>query len=201
MTLPDSGRLAQQLQFVTELDRLKLVLRQTLLLDASRRENSAEHSWHLALMALVLYEYAPAGTDLMRVLKMLLLHDVIEIEAGDTFCYDAQANLDKAAREQAAAERTFGLLPVDLNLELRNLWDEFEAGMTTEARFANALDRLQPLLHNFHTQGGTWRTHNITKAQVLTRMAPIQYGAPSLWPFVLGLIDEAYDAGFIAASA
>lgn len=199
MALPDVERLAQQLQFVTELDRLKRVLRQTLLLDASRRENSAEHSWHLALMALVLREYAPAGTDLVRVLKMLLLHDVIEIEAGDTFCYDAQANLDKAAREQVAAAHTFGLLPDDLHLELRALWEEFETGETTEARFANALDRLQPLLHNFHTQGGTWRAHNVTKTQVLARMAPIEQGAPSLWPYVLGLIDEAYEAGYIAA--
>lgn len=200
MTLQDSPRLAQQLRFVTELDRLKLVLRQTLLLDASRRENSAEHSWHLALMALVLSEYAPAGTDLTRVLKMLLVHDVIEIEAGDTFCYDTEANLDKAAREQLAAARTFGLLPDDLSLELRELWDEFEAGETVEARFANALDRLQPLLHNFRTQGGTWREHSITRAQVLARMAPIEHGAPSLWPFVLGIINEACNAGFIAVS-
>ena len=191
MIPPDSGRLAQQLQFVTEIDHLKQVLRQTLLLDASRCENSAEHSWHLALMALVLREYAPAGTDLTRVQKMLLLHDVIEIEAGDTFCYDAQANLDKAVREQAAAACTFGLLPDDLHLKLRALWEEFEAGGTAEARFANALDHLQPLLHNFHTQGGTWRAHNITKAQVLARMAPIEHGAPSLWPFALGLIEEA----------
>lgn len=199
MTPPDAERLARQLRFVTEIDRLKSVLRQTLLLDASRRENSAEHSWHLALMALVLREYAPTGTDLIRVLKMLLLHDVIEIEAGDTFCYDAEANLDKAARERAAAARTFGLLPDDLNLELRALWEEFEAGETPEARFANALDRLQPLLHNFHTQGGTWRAHNITRPQVLARMAPIEDGAPTLWPFVLGLIDEAYEAGYITA--
>lgn len=199
MTLLDPGRLAQQLQFVTELDRLKLVLRQTLLLDASRRENSAEHSWHLSLMALVLREYAPANTDLTRVVKMLLLHDVIEIEAGDTFCYDPQANLDKAAREQAAAAHTFGLLPDDLHRELRDLWEEFEVGKTAEARFANALDRLQPLLHNFHTQGGTWRAHNVSKAQVVARMAPIEQGAPLLWPFVIELIDEACKAGFIAA--
>lgn len=197
--LPTSGRLAEQLHFVTEIDRLKGVLRQTTLMDASRRENSAEHSWHLALMAVVLAEYAPAETDLTRVLEMLLLHDVIEIEAGDTFCYDAAANSDKAAREQAAATQTFGLLPDDLNVRLRALWDEFEAGMTDEARFANALDRLQPLLANFHTEGGTWLEHNVSRAQVSRRMQPIEQGAPELWPFVLGLIDEACERGFLTA--
>lgn len=121
MSLLDSQRLEQQLRFITELDQLKQVLRQTSLVDGSRRENSAEHSWHLALMAVVLLEYAPAGTDLTRVLKMLVLHDVVEIEAGDTFCYDAQANLNKAAREQAAATHIFGLLPGDLNAQLREL--------------------------------------------------------------------------------
>ena len=157
-----SPRLAQQLRFVAEADRLKAVLRQTRLMDASRRENSAEHSWHLALMAVVLAEYAPETTDLARVLEMLVLHDVIEIEAGDTFAYDAAANLDKAAREQAAATRTFGLLPQDLNARLRALWEEFEGGATNEARFANALDRLQPLLGNFYSGGGTWLEHGVT---------------------------------------
>ena len=193
-----TSRLAQQVRFVTEIDRLKGVLRQTTLMDASRRENSAEHSWHLALMAVVLAEYAPAGTDLTRVLEMLLLHDVIEIEAGDTFCYDAAANLDKAAREQAAASHTFGLLPDDLNARLRALWDEFEAGTTNEARFANALDRLQPLLANFYTGGGTWPLHGVTQALVLKRMQLIEQGAPELWPFVVKLIDEACERGFLA---
>lgn len=199
MSLLDPQRLEQQLRFITELDQLKQVLRQTSLIDGSRRENSAEHSWHLALMAVVLLEYAPAGTDLTRVLKMLVLHDVVEIEAGDTFCYDAQANLNKAAREQAAATHIFGLLPGDLGAQLRGLWEEFEAGATSEARFANALDRLQPLLHNFHTGGGTWRAHNISRDQVLRRMRPIEHGAPSLWPYVLHLIDEACRLEFIEA--
>ena len=168
-------------------------------MDASRRENSAEHSWHLALMATVLLEYAPVGTDLTRVLEMLILHDVIEIEAGDTFAFDVQANLDKSAREQAAATRTFGLLPDDLRVRLRGLWEEFEEGATNEARFANALDRLQPLLHNYHTQGGTWRAHHISRDRVLERMRPIEHGAPALWPYVLQLIDDACDLGFIAS--
>lgn len=192
-----SPRLAQQLQFVAEADRLKTVLRQTRLIDGSRRENSAEHSWHLALMAVVLAEYAPVGTDLARVLEMLVLHDMIEIEAGDTFAYDAGAYRDKEAREQAAATRTFGLLPDDLNRRLRALWEEFEAGLTDEARFANALDRLQPLLLNFRSGGGTWTRHNISREQVLRRMQPIEQAAPELWPFVLGLVNEACKQGFL----
>ena len=198
MNANHSQRLAKQLTFITEIDRLKQVLRQTTLLDASRRENSAEHSWHLAVMASVLLEYAPPETDLTRVLEMLLLHDIVEIDAGDTFAYDAAANLDKAEREQAAAARIFGLLPSDIETRLRGLWEEFEDGATSEARFANALDRLQPFLHNYYTQGGTWQAHGITRAQVLERMRPIERGLPALWPYVLERIDEACKLGYIA---
>ncbi len=199
MTSPDPQRLAQQLRFITELDRLKQVLRQTRLMDASRRENSAEHSWHLAVMATILLEYAPAGTDLTRVLEMVVFHDVVEIEAGDTFAFDVQANHDKSAREQAAATSIFGLLPDDLEVRLRGLWDEFESAATNEARFANALDRLQPLLHNYHTQGGTWRAHQVSRDRVRERMRPIEYGAPTLWPYVLRLIDDAQQQGFLVS--
>lgn len=191
-------RLAQQLEFITEIDRLKQVLRQTKLFDASRRENSAEHSWHLAVMASVLLEYAPPETNLTRVLELLLVHDMVEIDAGDTFAYDAAANLDKAERERAAAERVFGLLPDDLEVRLSGAWQEFETGTTVEARFANALDRLQPFLHNYYAQGGTWRAHGITKAQVLGRMRPIEHGTPALWPYVLERIAEACELGYIA---
>ena len=198
MNANHSQRLAKQLTFITEIDRLKQVLRQTTLLDASRRENSAEHSWHLAVMASVLLEYAPPETDLTHVLEMLLLHDIVEIDAGDTFAYDAAANLDRAEREQAAAARIFGLLPDDVETRLRGLWEEFEDGATSEARFANALDRLQPFLHNYHTLGGTWRAHGVSKAQVLERMRPIEQGIPALWPYVLERIDEACKLGYIA---
>lgn len=196
-TLPHTQRLAQQLEFIVVVDRLKQVLRQTSLIDGSRRENSAEHSWHLATMALVLAEYVPAEVDLLRVLKMLLVHDIIEIEAGDTFAFDVAANLDKAAREQLAADLLFGMLPPDLQSDLQSLWIEFERNTTVEAQFANALDRLQPLLHNYHNQGGTWRRHGITRQQVLQRMRPIQTGAPQPWPFVLSVIDESCAAGYI----
>lgn len=200
MPLPLSAapvRLARQLEFILELDRLKRTLRQTLLLDASRQENSAEHSWHLALMALLLEEYAATPVDVARVMKLLLVHDVVEIDAGDTFCYDAGANLDKEAREQCAAERLFGLLPPEQEMELRALWDEFEAGESAEARYAVALDRLQPLLHNMLTTGGTWRMHGVRRAQVLERMRPILRATPELWPLVEGCLERASAEGWV----
>jgi putative hydrolase of HD superfamily len=196
--MADSSPVGRQLQFVRELDRLKHVLRQTSLIDGSRRENSAEHSWHIAAMAVVLAEHAAEPFDLGRALQLLLLHDVVEIDAGDTFCYDADGNLDKAERERRAAQRIFGLLPPPQGDELLALWEEFEAGASPEARFANAMDRLEPLLQNHANGGGTWRLHGITRAQVLARMAPIKTGAPGLWPYVTALIDEACRAGNIA---
>jgi putative hydrolase of HD superfamily len=191
-------RFHQQLRFIEEIDRLKLVHRQTLLMDSSRQENSAEHSWHLAMMALLLHEYADTPElDLLHVVKLVLVHDLVEIDAGDTFCYDTEANLDKATREQLAASRLFGLLPTDQAAEFRALWEEFEAQATPAARFANVLDRLQPLLHNNRTQGGTWRIHNVTRDRVVERMRPIQTGAPTLWPFVNQVLDEAVANGYL----
>ena len=191
-------RLQQQIAFVVEIDRLKQVLRQTQLMDASRRENSAEHSWHLAMMALALAEYAPAEVNLQRAIHQLLIHDLVEIDAGDTFCYDTAGHHDKAQREQQAADRIFGLLPSPTNDQLRQLWDEFEAQATPTARFAASLDRIQPLLHNWKTDGGTWKQHGICRAQVMQRMAPVEKGAPELWPFVLGVIEESVAAGYLA---
>jgi putative hydrolase of HD superfamily len=192
-----SSRLTQQIQFIVEIDKLKQILRQTLLTDGSRQENSAEHSWHLGMMAIVLAEYAPADVDLLCAIKMLLIHDLVEIDAGDTFCYDVQGNQDKAVREAIAATRLFGMLPEGQGLEVRDIWEEFEAQQTPTARFATALDRLQPLLHNQQTQGGTWRLHGITRNQVLKRMSPIKDGAPTLWPFVEQVIETCVAAGYI----
>ena len=190
-------RLTQQIQFILEIDRLKHILRQTLLVDASRQENSAEHSWHLAIMAIVLAEYAPAGTDMSRAIQMLLIHDLVEIDAGDTFCYDVQGNLDKADREQRAADRIFGLLPPDLEAELRLLWEEFEARETATAQFAAALDRIQPLLHNYKTAGGTWKKHGVSIDQVWKRMEPVKQGTPDLWEWVEAIVAESVAAGYI----
>lgn len=194
-----SNRLHQQIQFILEIDRLKQILRQTLLTDSSRRENSAEHSWHLAMMAFVLAEYAPPGTNLLQAIKMLLIHDIVEIDAGDISCYDVQGNLDKAEREQQAANRIFGLLPPDQATELRALWDEFETRTTATAQFAAALDRIQPILHNRQTQGHSWQIHNVKQPQVMQRVAPVEVGAPELWSYVQQIIDECIEAGYLAA--
>ncbi|HEX6600831.1 MAG TPA: HD domain-containing protein [Gemmatimonadaceae bacterium] len=193
-----SDRLTHQLRFVRELDKLKGVLRRTSLIDRSRRENSAEHSWHLAMMALAFAEYAPPGTDVSRAIELLLVHDVVEIDADDTFAFDVAGNLDKLDRETAAAKRIFGLLPGDVAREFRARWDEFEANETTEARFANALDRFQALLLNDAAgDGGTWRAHGVSREAVLRRMAPIETGAPGLWPAALEAIARATEAGHV----
>ena len=191
-------RLDSQLAFILELDKLKSILRQTPITGADRRrENDAEHSWHLATMATLLAEYAPAEVDLLRVLRMLLIHDVVEIDAGDTFAYDAAAYSDKEERECRAADRLFGLLPADQAAEFRALWDEFEAVSTAESRYANALDRLQPLLLNSRTGGGSWANHRVTRAQVFTRMEPNRHGAPALWPVVEAIVEDASARGWL----
>jgi putative hydrolase of HD superfamily len=190
--------LQQQLAFILEIDKLKRVIRQTLLTDQSRRENSAEHSWHLAIMAMLLTQYAAAPVDVARTMKMVLVHDLVEIDAGDTFAYDVAGNVGREERERLAADRVFGILPKAQEQELRALWDEFEESATPEARYANALDRLQPLLHNANTEGGTWRIHNVKRAQVYKRMDPVRIGLPEIWPVVVKIIEDACATGWIA---
>jgi putative hydrolase of HD superfamily len=193
-------RLSQQIDFITEVDKLKQILRQNSIIGGSRRENTAEHSWYISLIALTFVEYAPQPIDLTHTLKMLILHDIVEIDAGDTFTFDVQANQSKAERETLAAERIFGLLPEDQRDSYRALWDEFEEGQTNEAKYANALDRFAPLIQNFQNQGGTWRKYQITQAAVLKRMQPIQTATPDLWPFVLQTIEQSIQAGYIVPS-
>jgi putative hydrolase of HD superfamily len=183
-------RLDHQLRFIAEMDKLKNVERMISVIGGARRENSAEHSWHLAVMAPLLAEYAPEGLDLGRAVIMLLVHDIVEIDAGDTFAFDPHGATDKDEREQRAAARLFGLLPDDQRDELRSYWDEFEARSTPEARFAVAMDRFQGLLMNHGNKGGTWKIHAISREQVLERMAPIRDGAPALWSVVLAVLDE-----------
>jgi putative hydrolases of HD superfamily len=191
-------RLDQQLNFILEIDKLKSILRQTPITGPEpRQENDAEHSWHIAVMASLLAEYASFAVDVPRVMQMLLIHDIVEIDAGDTFAYDTAGYSDKEERERLAADRLFGLLPAGQASEFRALWDEFEAVATPESRYANALDRLQPLLLNSRTGGGSWRNHHITRAQVLTRMEPIRTGAPELWPAVLAIVDDASARGWL----
>lgn len=190
-------RIQQQLDFLAEIDKMKLVLRQTLLMDGSRRENDAEHSWHLAAMALVLREYAADTVDLSRVLQMALVHDLIEIYAGDTFAFDEAGNRDKEQRERAAADKLFGQLPGTQGQELRALWEEFDAMETPDAGFAAACDRLQPFLHNTRTQGHTWRLGSVRRSQAYRRMDPVRWAMPALWPFVEEQIAQAVAQGYL----
>lgn len=190
-------RLKQQIDFLMEIDKLKHVYRQNLVANGSRRENDVEHSWHLGVMAVILQEYAAEPVDMAKVMKMVLLHDLVEIDAGDTFAYDPEAGLDKEERETTAADRLYGMLPSNQGEELRTLWDEFEARETPEAKFAACLDRLQPLLNNYHTAGGTWQTHGVSSGQVRKRMEPVGEGAPCLGDLVERLIQEAIAQGIL----
>ena len=185
--------------FVAEAGLLKDVLRQTMLTRPARRENSAEHSWHLAVMALALGDHAPPGTDLARVTAMLLVHDLVEVDAGDLFVYaDAAAQARQEAAERAAADRIFGLLPADQAASARGLWDEFEERQTAEARFARALDRLQPMLANIQAGGGTWREHGITADQVLAKVTLIEDGSPELGRYARDLVERAVSDGILS---
>lgn len=200
LTSMNTERLQQQLQFIVEIDKLKSVLRRTYLVNDSRRENTAEHSWHLTVMAILLAEHSNEQIDLLRILKMLIVHDIVEIDAGDTFCYDEVGALTKEARENRAADRIFNLLPIDQASELRGLWEEFEQRATSEAKFAAALDRLIPLLHNHHTEGRSWREHGITSAQVMQRNLHIGEGSSLLWEFAQNLINEAVERKHLPAT-
>ena len=185
---PDD-RLAAQFAFLNEADRLKSVLRATTLCDGSRRENSGEHSWHLALYALTLADHAPEGVDINRVIRMLLLHDLVEIDVGDVPIHSANgaahASTETVAAEQRAADRIFGLLPPDLAQQFRALWDEFEAAETPDAVFAKSLDRVQPVMANLQSGGGTWITYDVTFHQLETRVGTkVERGAPRLWAWV-----------------
>jgi 5'-deoxynucleotidase YfbR-like HD superfamily hydrolase len=192
---------ARRFDFILEADKLKRIIRQTLLTDRSRFENAAEHSWHAALTALVMFEYAAdRDMDPARITNMLLVHDLVEIDAGDILCYDRQARRGQVEKEQKAAERIFSLLPENQAREFRQLWQEFEARRTPEACFAQAIDRLQPLLQALSTEGATWRRHGIRKDQVIERMQPIRTALPSLWEEVLAMINEAADKGYLTPS-
>lgn len=195
--LLNTERLERQIAFILEVDRLKSILRRSYLPNETRRENSAEHSWHLAVMALVLAEHANTEVNALQVLKMLLVHDIVEIDSGDTYIYDAAGNDTKAERENAAARRIFGLLPPDQEVEITQLWREFEARETPEAEFAAALDRLMPLLHNYYTEGRSWREHNISEAQVIRLNSHMDEGSQTLWDYAEALINDAAAKGYL----
>jgi putative hydrolases of HD superfamily len=192
-------RLARQMNFLIEIDKVKTILRQNRIIsDPERRENDAEHMYHFAMMAMVLAEYANEPIDLLRVLKMILVHDIVEIDAGDAFIYDPQALVGKRDREERAADRIFGLLPDDQECEVRELWEEFEAEETPEARFAASIDRLQPLMCNYHTAGGAWREHGITRSKVFERNSKIARGSTELWTHISRVLEDAATQGYMA---
>ncbi|TMV51950.1 HD domain-containing protein [Paenibacillus mesophilus] len=192
------SRLEQQIEFILEIDKLKHVFRKSRLIRSERFENDAEHTWHLTVMAVLLSEHANApDLSLPKVLKMLLIHDLVEIDAGDTFAYDVKGLEGKYEREQAAANRLFGLLPEDQRAEFMELWEEFEARETNEAKFAAAMDRLQPVLLNCENEGQSWKEHGITSEQVLERNRHIGDGSSALWQHARKLIGRAVEQGFL----
>ncbi len=203
--MPNVSRLEQQLEFLRVVDALKRVERMTRLIqqpgEVARRENSAEHSWHLALMALMLVEHANEPVDISRVLQMILIHDIVEIDAGDTFVYDTNVMADKAEREARAAERLFGMLPDDQKAEIFALWHEFEARETPEAKYASGLDRLAGMLPNAANNGGTWNEHSVSVEQVTRRNESIVTGSNAVWEHAKTWIEQAHSAGLIHSEA
>jgi len=194
-----AARLAQQIEFIVEVDKLKDIFRQTVTLQSRRAENDAEHSWHLCLCVLVLAEHAnEPHLDVLRVLKMLIVHDLVEIDAGDTFAYDTARMADQHAREAIAADRLFGMLPAGQAREFRALWDEFEERATSEARFAAAVDRFQPMLLNCRTEGAAWKRHGVTQDRVLARNSHINEGCAPLWAYAEQMVQRAVDSGHLA---
>ena len=190
-------RLKKQIEFIFEVDKLKRILRQSILTDGKKRENDAEHSWHISLMAILLSEYSNEEIDVLRVIKMLLIHDIVEIDAGDTYCYDKEGHNDKREREEKAAKRIFGMLPKDQCDDMISLWEEFELMETSESKYAASLDRLQPLLLNYATNGKSWRDHDIESKQILERNAHIENGSKELWEFAKSMIGECIEKGYL----
>ena len=194
----DFDRLSKQMRFIAEIDKLKHIERQSALTDGTRQENDSEHSWHIASMAILLSEYSNRkDIDLLKVIKMLLIHDLVEIDAGDTFLYDVIGNSTKAKREQEAAKRIFGLLPDDQAHEMLSLWEEYEKVETPEAKFAFAMDALQPLILSFHNKGWSWKKHGVVKSQIVDKKEPLKIGSEDLWEYAQTLIEEAVDEGFL----
>lgn len=187
------------LSFIVEVDKIKNIMRRTLLIDGSRRENDAEHSWHLAIMAMLLTEYADdKNFTLDKVLKMVIVHDLVEIYAGDTFAFDVKGNLEKEDKEKKAADKLFGQLPSNQGKQLRKLWEEFDEAKTPEARYAAALDRLQPFIHNLCTEGHTWVLGKVTKEQVYKRSGLAMEVLPALKPWMEEQINDAIKKGWIS---
>lgn len=194
--LPD--HLLKQINFIKEIDKLKYIQRKTKLFNSDRHENDAEHSWHLAMMTLILAEHSDKPVDVLKVLKMVLIHDIVEIDAGDTFIYDSVKNHSNTAEELMAAKRIFGLLPAAQAEELIAIWQEFEEGLTDEAKFAKSMDRLEPLLQNTSNNGGTWKEFKVPYQKVYDKKKAIKNGSALLWNYAENLINESVDKGILS---
>ena len=191
------NRFEQQMKFILEIDKVKNVFRQTYLADGNRKENDSEHSWHMAIMAFLLKEYAQEEVDIMRVVLMVLIHDLVEIDAGDTYAYDLDGLQTKREREVKAAERIFGLLPKDQEEQFRELWDEFEAYESAEAKYAHMLDNFQPLMLNDALDGKSWKEHKVKKSQIYSRNAKTMEGSEKIWEYMKDLVQKNIDRGNI----
>ena len=192
-----SDKIKNQIALIIEIDEMKRILRMNLHADGSKRENDAEHSWHLAVMAMILEEYCADKIDIGRVIKIALVHDLVEVYAGDTFAYDSKGYEDKEEREKQSADKLFGMLESEQGAYFRALWDEFEAKETPESRYANAVDRLQPLLLNYLTDGHTWKLGDVHAPQILKRMDIIRTATPELWHIVEGIISTSIEKGIL----
>lgn len=189
--------LEKQIEFIKEIDKLKYIQRKTKLLNSDRNENDAEHSWHLAVMAVILSQHSNTNIDLLKVIKMVLIHDIVEIDAGDTFIYDTQKNHINTEEELLAAKRIFGILPTEQAEELIAIWEEFEAGKTDEAKFAKSMDRLEPLLQNTSNNGGTWREYNVDFETVYEKKKVIKNGSEVIWEYAENLLNDNVEKGIL----
>lgn len=193
----NTDNLLKQIAFIKEIDKLKYIQRKTKLFNSDRHENDAEHSWHLAMMTIVLAEHSDKPIDVLKVLKMVLIHDIVEIDAGDTFIYDATKNHTNTDEERRAAKRIFGLLPVEQAEELIAIWEEFEEGATDDAKFAKTMDRLEPLLQNTSNNGGTWAEFNVPYQKVYDKKKAIKDGSTAIWNYAENLINESVEKGIL----
>lgn len=188
-------RLLQQIEFIKEIDKIKYIQRKTKLFNSDRHENDAEHSWHLAMMVMVLAEYSNEPIDILKVLKMVLIHDIVEIDAGDTFLYDTTKDHSNTDEELLAAKRIFGILPQEQATDFMEIWEEFEAGETSEAKFAKSMDRLEPILQNVSNQGGTWQEFNVPFETAYNKIKVIKKGSDAIWDYTETIVNESKDKG------
>lgn len=190
-------RLMKQVAFIHEIDKLKYIQRKTRLFNSDRSENDAEHSWHLAMMVIVLAEHSNEQLDILKVLRMVLIHDIVEIDAGDIFLYDQKRSHTNTEVERAAAERIFGMLPEDQSKELFEIWEEFEAGKTAEAKFARSMDRFEPLLQNISNNGGTWKEYNVDYTNVYNTQLIIKEGSDAIWKIAEPMLEDGLKKGYL----